>query len=414
MESSKKRKMLEEVFSDVAEPAVESLEGGDVRMTNIKTAKTNFNSQIIDSLKMKQNEIVMQTEELILDNQQKAEQIERIHGLWKSKVHILKEEKKQANVMIKNMFKKVENKDLENAKLDDDIKNKDAMISELQHDLEIMEINLENLYISELESKVSKLEDKCNTLLVVAREKEEIITESSIKFFELKQIISGMKLAEKEQNEAISNLNISLEVKYQEETKFKDKLNDQQKQFTIQYETLNSDNMAKQLEFMNQNTMLEKKLKTCTDKMKEEFETKLNSFIDRNKITMDSLLHEAEAAAEAAAEVASKNENLKNIITEKENQVTNLQTTINSLQIQTEHIHNQIIQFIGDEAIVNANLDWFGVINAKFENLSKVSKDKLEEKDKLLERLQARQDQANQPALFKKLAEKMGESYESV
>ena len=199
MESSKKRNILN--VSDVAEPAVESLEGVDIHedntIHNIKTEKKRFSSQLIDSLKMKQNEIVMQTEELILDNQQKAEQIERIHGLWKSEVHLLKEEKKQTNVTIKNALRKVENADLQNAKLDDDIKNKEAMISDLQnvlaqkekrcfeldefntqlsqtvnnreHDLEALKkdgrfkqtvrLEAENMYISELESKVSKLED---------------------------------------------------------------------------------------------------------------------------------------------------------------------------------------------------------------------------------------------------------------
>ena len=450
MESSKKRKMLEEVFSDVTEPADEYLEGvdmpEDVTTHNIKTEKT-----IVESLKRKQNEIAMLTEKLILDDQQKAEQIERIHGLWKSEVHVLKEEKKQSNVIIKNMFEKVENKDIENAKLDDNIKNKEAMISELQHvlaqkekrcleseninyqlaetvknlehDLEALKkdgrdkqavrLEAENLYISELESKISKLEDKSNIDKAVVKEKEKIITESSIKLVEFEQIISGMKLAEKEQNEAISNLNISLQVKYQEETKFKDKLNDQQKQFTTQYidqyETLNSHNMATQLELKNQNTMLEQKFKTCTDKMNDDFETELNYVKERNKITMDRLLHETEAVAE----VAAKNENLKTIITEKEHQVTNLQTTIESLQTQTDHIHNKIIRFMGVQAIVNADLNLYEMMYANFEKLSKVNTDKLGEKDKLIEKLQAMQDQANQPALFRKLAEKMGESYES-
>ena len=73
----------------MAEPAVESLQEVDIHeddtIHNIKTEKTKFSSQFIDSLKMKQNEIVMQTEELILDNHQKAEQIERIHGCGKVK-----------------------------------------------------------------------------------------------------------------------------------------------------------------------------------------------------------------------------------------------------------------------------------------------------------------------------------------
>ena len=448
MEASKKRKIVEEVFPDVAPTAVESLEGGEipscVTTHNIKTENTDLKSSITGFLKRKQNEIAILTEELILDNQQKAGEID----FWKREVQLLKEEKKQANIKIKNMFQKVEKTDLENSKLDDDIKNKGAIISELQHvlaqkekksldlnafnnqlsetvknlehdiealkkdgrDKQAIRLEAENLYISELENKVSKLEYQSKTIL---SEKEKILSESSLKLNEFKQTISCMKLAEKEQNEAISNLNISLKVKYQEETKFEAELNDQLKQFTIQNKTFNSQIealKATNLELMNQNAMLVQKFKTSyIVKMKEEFEMELNSAKERNKITMDSLIHEAEVAAEAA----SKNENLKTIITEKENQVTRLQETIHSLQFQTNCIKNKIIKIIEDEAIVNADLDLFGMICAKFEKLSKVSKDKLDEKDKLIERLQARQDQADQPALFRKLAEKMGESYES-
>ena len=81
----------------------------------------------------------------------------------------------------------------------------------------------------------------------------------------------------------------------------------------------------------------------------------------------DSLLREAEAAAE----VTSKNENLKTIISEKENQVINLQSTIGSLQTQTDRIHNQIIRFVGDAIIVNADEDLFGVLYAKFAKVTK-------------------------------------------
>ena len=59
-----------------------------------------------------------------------------LHGLWKNKVHILKDEKRQANEIINNMFKQVENKELENGKLEDNTKNEEAMILELQHELE--------------------------------------------------------------------------------------------------------------------------------------------------------------------------------------------------------------------------------------------------------------------------------------
>ena len=104
---------------------------------------------------------------------------------------------------------------------------------------------------------------------------------------------------------------------------------------------------------------------------------------------------------------------MKTIITEKENQVINLQSTIGSLKTQTDRIYNQIIRFVGDAIIVNADEDLFGVLYAKLAKVTKEIQDKLEKKDKLIERLQARHDQANQQALFWKLAEKMGKTYES-
>ena len=77
--------------------------------------------------------------------------------------------------------------------------------------------------------------------------------------------------------------------------------------------------------------------------MKEEWETELTSVKERNKIAMLSLLQEKK---KTAVEAASKNENLKTIITEKENQVANLQTAIDYLQSQTNHIYNEIRTFI--------------------------------------------------------------------
>ena len=44
----------------------------------------------------------MQIEEVIIENEQKSKQIERLHSLWKNKVQILKREKRQAHEIIKN------------------------------------------------------------------------------------------------------------------------------------------------------------------------------------------------------------------------------------------------------------------------------------------------------------------------